>query len=65
MRREPGHHVRMTHRASPPVDQAGSRGRLTGFACPPDVRVWLDFGELDQAVAGDTGVLDAVRRMFT
>jgi hypothetical protein len=27
--------------------------------------VWLDFGELDQVVAEDTGFLGAVRRIFT
>ena len=27
--------------------------------------VWLDFGELDQVVAGDTGFLGGVRRIFT
>jgi uncharacterized protein len=27
--------------------------------------VWLDFGELDQVVAEDTGFLGSVRRIFT
>lgn len=27
--------------------------------------VWLDFGELDQVVADDTGFLGSVRRIFT
>ncbi len=27
--------------------------------------VWLDFGELDQVVAEDTGFLGAVRKIFT
>jgi Zn-finger nucleic acid-binding protein len=27
--------------------------------------VWLDFGELDQVVAEDTGFLSGVRRIFS